>query len=114
MNIDLDGILLQAPVISTPPSDKQAQPPSPTAPQLPAAKPNVRSQTDTPQSKRQKVEQPGSMDSKPAAQLLQEARSVATATKEQLGVTCKAFDLAVLAKSDLPTKAFHGNHGDTM
>lgn len=37
--------------------------------------------------KRQKVEQPEHVDSKPAAQQLHEARSVAAATKQQLGLT---------------------------
>lgn len=85
------AMLLQAVTISTHPSDKQAQLSPPTAPQGPDPTSNVHSQTDMPQSKRQKVEQPESMDSKPVAQPLQEACSVAAATKEQLGVTGKAF-----------------------
>lgn len=84
-------MLLQAVTISTHPSDKQAQLPPPAAPDHgPDPEPNVHSQTDMPQSKRQKVEQPESMDSKPVTQPLQEARSVAAATKEQLGVAGKA------------------------
>lgn len=39
------------------------------------------------QAKRQKVEQPDVVDSKPAAQPLHEARSVAADTKQQLGLT---------------------------
>jgi len=42
------------------------------------------------QAKRQKVEQPEIVDSKPAAQQLHEARSVAVATKQQLGLTGNA------------------------
>jgi len=45
------------------------------------------------QAKRQKVEQPEVVDSKPAVLQLHEARSVAVATKQQLGLTGNTFCL---------------------
>ncbi|DBA75145.1 hypothetical protein WJX77_004936 [Trebouxia sp. C0004] len=75
------------PTTSKPSSENQAQLPLHTSPTAVTLGSSKHGQAAAHQAKRRKVEQPEVVDSQPAAQQLHEARSVAAATKQQLGVT---------------------------
>lgn len=75
------------PATSEPSSENQAQLPLHTSPTTVTVGSSKHGQAAAHQAKRQKVQQPEVVDSKPAAQQLHEARSVAAATKQQLGLT---------------------------
>ncbi|KAA6424230.1 MAG: ATP-dependent RNA helicase kurz [Trebouxia sp. A1-2] len=102
------------PATSRPSSENQAQLPfhaSPTSVTMTSSK---HGQAAAHHVKRQKVEQPEHVDSKPAAQQLHEARSVAAATKQQLGLTGadeekpKQADLLPMATG--PARVVHVQH----
>lgn len=76
---------------SKPSSENQAQLPLHTSPTAVTVGSSKHGQAAAHQAKRQKVEQPEVVNSKPAAQQLLEARSVAAATKQQLGLTGNTF-----------------------
>ena len=75
------------PATSEPSSENQTQLPLHTSPTAFTAGFSEHGQAAAHQTKRQKVEQLEIADSKPAAQQLHEARSVAAATKQHLGLT---------------------------
>ncbi len=79
------------PATSRPSSQTQAQLPLHTSPTAVTVGSSKHGQAAAHQTKRQKVEQPEVVDSKPAAQQLHEARSVAATTKQQLGLTGNTF-----------------------
>ncbi len=81
------------PATRKPSSENQAQLPLHTPPTAVTVGSSKHGQPAAHQAKRQKVEQPEVVDSKPAAQQLHEARSVAAATKQQLGLTGDTFCL---------------------
>ncbi|DBB17318.1 TPA: hypothetical protein ACH3X3_014362 [Trebouxia sp. C0006] len=75
------------PATSEPSSENQAPHPLHTSPTTGIVGSSKHGQPAAHQAKRQKVEQPEIVDSKPVAQQLHEARFVAAATKQQLGLT---------------------------
>jgi hypothetical protein len=78
------------PATSEPSSENQAPHPLHTSPTTGIVGSSKHGQPAAHQAKRQKVEQPEIVDSKPVAQQLHEARFVAAATKQQLGLTGNA------------------------
>jgi len=75
------------PVSKLLPDQSTAQVPLPTLPSPTATDSTEQNASVTPEAKRQKVQQPASVDAAPAAQPIQDARHAAEAAKQQLGLT---------------------------